>query len=468
MGIISRRSERQIKEPKKINLSLSKKNIVIRAIIAGTCLILGSLLIANSCSKAGNNGGNFEITNPTFENSNKEVQVLFDNNININYSYLQDDDKNEIKNNINNILSEIIEYHKLLDFNDLYKINGNYIHNLKYLNDHPNEWINVDLKLYNVLKNAIQIQTETKNKYSIFAGKLYETWGNIIDDYYVYGQTLDTIKSIDPIYNEANAQKISKIVYSINSSTTSLDFNDETLEVKFNILEKDKNNIMLDLGLLETSYCMDSLKAIMLSNNLHNGSIISSTGMVATLGDNIETGYHQINSASLQSFYNNGLIYDYSFAYDGIRNGSIFNPLLEIKFHTYLKNKSPFYYFFDGNDVVIRSLIINSKTGYSDFSVHSSFVFSSEILLSSQLIDNYNLYFNEDEDYGYNYLLKYYNNSKTAAMIVYNNGNNNIGINSATTLVYSTLMKDFFDEKFIPYIKTSSLIKNKIVATKGE
>lgn len=464
----SRRRERQIREPKKIKLSLSKKNIIIRAIIAGTCLILGSLLIAQSCSNMGDKNGSFDINNPTFKNSNDEVQVLFDNNIKLNYSYLTDDDKKEIMSKISDNLDSMIEYHKLLDFNDLYKINGEYIHNLKYINDHYNEWINVDLKLYNVLRIANEIQNLTNNKYSIFAGELYKTWAYTIDDYYMYGTNLETIKSIDPLYNKEKEQKINDIANSINKTTTNLEFNDEKYEVKFNVLEEDKKNITLDLGLLETSYLMDSFKAIMLSNNLNKGYITSSTGMVATLGNNIERGYHQINSVSLQSIYNKGLVYDYSFAYDGIRNGSMFNPLLEIKFHSYLSNRSPFYYFFENNNLVMRSLIINSKTGYSDFSVHSSFVFSSEKTLSMQLIDNYNLYFNQNDDHGYEYLLNFENNQKIGAMVVFNNGNNNIGINSATTLIYSTLMENFFDEKFVPYIKVSEVIKTKIVATKGD
>lgn len=469
MGRESRKSERTIREPKKIVLSLSKKNIVIRAIIAGTCLILGALLIAHSCSNMGDKTGDLTINYPTFTNKNSETQVLFDNNIDVNYYYSDDtSDKEEVVNKINNSLNEMIEYHKLLDYNDLYQNNGTDIHNLKYINDHPNVWIKVDLKLFNVLKMAEELRNNTDGKYSIFSGKLYEAWANIIDDYYMFGMNLDTIKSIDPLYNEDIQHKINDIVNSINKENTKIEFNDNTQEVKFVVLDEDKKNIVLDLGLLESSYLIDNLKSRMMSEKLYNGTITSSTGMVATLGDNVEKGYHQINSVSLQSVYNNSLIFDYSFAYYGARNGMIFNPFLEIKFHSYLSNKSPYYYFFDNNNIVIRSLIINSKSGYSDFSVHSSFIYSSELTLSNQLVDNYNLYFNQENDYGYNYLLKYENSNKTGAIVIYNNGNNNIGINSATTLLYSTLMNDYFDEKYIPYIKVSKVVKTKIVATKGD
>ena len=38
------------REPKKIELNLSKDKVVLRAIIAGVCLFLGVGLILNSCS----------------------------------------------------------------------------------------------------------------------------------------------------------------------------------------------------------------------------------------------------------------------------------------------------------------------------------------------------------------------------------------------------------------------------------
>ena len=77
------------------------------------------------------------------------------------------------------------------------------------------------------------------------------------------------------------------------------------------------------------------------------------------------------------------------------------------------------------------------------------------------------MYFNQEDDYGYNYLTKFENNAKTGAMVIYNNGNTNIGMNGATTLLYSTLMDNYFDEKYIPYIKISNIVKTKIVAKKG-
>jgi len=471
MGNVSRRKERKIREPKKIILSVNKKNLIIRAIIAVVCLFLGAFLIAHSCSKNNdNNSGYINIKYPNFENSEKENEVLFDNNIKINYYYVENEeiDSELVNEKINNLLNDMIKYHKLFDCDDLYFNNDEYLHNLKYIDNHPNEWIEIDSILYDSLKNADNLSKLTDGKYSIFSGKLYEIWASIIDDYHMYGANNTAIHSIDPMYNDYYREQISTIVNSINNASTYFEFNDATKEVRYNVLENDKENIVLDFGFYEYAYVIDYMKAILVSEKLTSCTITSSSGMVATLGDNYEKGYHQINSVSFQSIYNNSLVYDYSFAYYGKSNGMMFNPLLDFKLHSYLNNKTAYYYFFDGNNIIIRSLLLNSKTGYSDFSVHSSFIFSSEKSLCDQLVGNYNLYFNEDGDYGYNYLLKYQNDEKTGAIVIFNNGNTNIGINNATTLLYSTLMANYFEEGYIPYIKLSDFIKSKIEVTKGE
>ena len=53
-------------------------------------------------------------------------------------------------------------------------------------------------------------------------------------------------------------------------------------------------------------------------------------------------------------------------------------------------------------------------------------------------------------------------------MVVYNSGNTNISMDGNTTLLYSSIVANYFDEKYIPYVKVSAVVKTKIVATKGE
>ena len=466
----SRRKERERHTPKKIEISLSKKNIVIRAIIAGTCLLLGSFFFVNSCSQMNSQSTELDIKYPKFYNIDKEDEVLFDNQINIDYYYASNEEnsKKETIEKINNILNNSKEYHKLLDHDTLYESNEETLHNLKYINDNPNKWIKVDSKLYKALIKAEEIRESTNGKYSIFAGRLLDYWEEIISIHYLYGDTLETVESKDPMFNEYFKEDIENIVNSINSTTTYLEFKEDTKEVKYNVKEEDSNNVILDFGFFENAYYLDYLRAVFTSENLTSGIITSNNGMVVSLGLNQRDGYNQLNALSFQTLYNNGSkVYDYSFAYNGTLSSMMFNPLYNFNVHK-TNEDYHYYYFYNENNIIIRSLILNAKTGYSDFKVHSTFTFSSETTLVNQLKDNYNLYFNESDDYGYEYLTNFEGSNNYGAMIVYNNGNTNIEYQGATTLVYSSLIKNFFEEGSIPYVKVSATVKTKIVATKGD
>ena len=167
------------KEPKKIELTLSKDKLILRAIIAGVCLFLGVGFILNSCSKMINKSQYLVIEYPEFEDTNEVESKLFDGNVELNYFYSSDseDSRSSVMNKINTILEEnMVNLHKLCDYNQLYKENNEIIHNLKYINDNPNTWINVTDSLYNLLKEAESLKVNTEGKYSIFSGKLNELW----------------------------------------------------------------------------------------------------------------------------------------------------------------------------------------------------------------------------------------------------------------------------------------------------
>lgn len=463
-----KRETRKIgKEPKKITLTLSKKNLLIRAIIAGTCLFLGIAFILNSCSKLFNQSTYLSITYPTFKNNNDEEITLFDNEVEIKYYYdvdIENEKKGVVLEKIDDILEDITMLHKLCDYNDLYLENDDYLHNIKYINDNPNKWIKVDTRLYDLLKEAVELKKNTNGKYSPFSGKLYEKWDELFYEYDLYGANDETIKSKDPLYNSHQNKIINSIVSSINNSTTFLEFDDNN-QVKYNCVSSDKDNLKLDLGLLESAYYLDVLKSMFIENKLTSGIITNNSGMIVTLGQNLENGYWQTNSVSMQTLYNVELstILDYSFFYNGELSTMTFNPLLNINCHA--NSSSRYYIFDDGNDVIIRSMIINSNTGYSNGNIHSSLTFSTKDKLVSQLKDNYNLFFGENN---YEYLKNFSERKDYGSIIVFNNGHNNIEYNGQTTLMYSTLVENYFNENNYPYVKVSSVVKEKIVAKKGD
>ena len=459
------------KEPKKIVLTLSKDKLILRAIIAGVCLFLGVVLIANSCSKMLNKSQYLAIEYPEIEDYNGVSSSFFDGSIDLNYYYVmgdEEDSRSIVMSKIDTILNDyMVNLHKLCDYNQLYKEGNEYLHNLKYINDNPNTFIKVSDSLYNVLKDAENLRKDTNGLYSIFSGNLNDIWSNIFSNFGVYGNDISNVHLLDPMFNDDKKILIDKTVSCINDTSTYLEFNDETKEVKYNVSYLNKDYITLDLGLLETSFYIDTLKKLLLNEGLDSGYISSSNGMVATLGLNKNNTFWGFDSLSYQTIFNvdYGTIYDYSFTVTGQLNYMSFNPLMNIENHSYASKN---YYFFTHEDkYYVRSMIINALSGYTSDVTHSTFTFSNTRTISEQLKDNYILFFNNYE-FNNNYLLKYENSENYGAIVMFNDGNTNIEFNGKTTMLYSELVDDYFDEEYIPYVKVSEVVQAKIKAAEGE
>lgn len=467
---MKKESRRIGKEPKKIVLSLSKDKLILRAIIAGVCLFLGVGLLLNSCSKMFNKSQYLVIDYPEFEDSNKVKVTLFDGSVDLSYYYTSDseDSRSIVMDKIENIFNDNMIYlHKLCDYDQLYIENDTYLINLKYINDNPNTWLKVSDSLYSLLKEAENLRINTDGKYSIFSGKLNEIWGDIFANYGVYGNDASNVSLFDPMYDESKKGLIETVVEKINKDTTNLEFNDSKKEVKFNVFEEDIDFVKLDFGLLETSFYMDTLKKLLLEQNLDSGYISSSNGMVATLGTNKNNISWGFDSYSFQSIYNvnESIIYDYSIEFLGRLNYMSFNPMFNIKNHSYASNN---YYFFSNDDkMYVRSMIINAKTGYTSDTTHSTFTFSDQSSLCEELMDNYNLFFNKFE-YNNEYLLKFENSQNYGAIVMFNDGYTNIEYNGKTTMLYSKLVSNYFNEEYLPYVTVSEVVKAKIMAKVGD
>ena len=79
------------------------------------------------------------------------------------------------------------------------------------------------------------------------------------------------------------------------------------------------------------------------------------------------------------------------------------------------------------------------------------------------LYDEYNEF-----EYNNTYLTKYENNENYGAIVIFNDGNTNIEFKGKTTMLYSKLVSNYFNEEYIPYVKVSEVVQAKIKATKGE
>lgn len=467
---MKRETRRIGKEPKKIELSLSKNKLVLRAIIAGVCLFLGVGLLVNSCSSVFNKSQYLVIDYPEFKDSNDSKVTLFDGNVELKYFYSNDsvDSRGIVMDKINTILDDnMVNLHKLLDHDQIYIEDDAPIHNLKYINDNPNTWIKVSESLFSLLKEAENIRVNTEGKYSIFSGKLIEIWSDIFATNGVYGNDSSNAFLFDPLYDESKKEMIDIIVEKINKDSTYIEFNEERKEIKFNVMLEDLDYVILDFGFLETGFLIDTLKKLLLDENLNSGYISSTNGMFTTLGINKNNIGWVFNSYSYQSLFNvdGSIIYDYSFDFVGELNYMSFNPLLNIKNHSYASKN--YYYVTEDDYIYIRSMIIDATTGYSSDTTHSSFTFSDNTNICSQLVDNYNLFFNNFE-YNNSYLTKYDNSKNYGAIVMFNDGYTNIEYDGNTTMLYSKLVSNYFDEDYIPYVTISEVVKNKIETKEGD
>lgn len=460
---MSRVSRKIGKEPKRIVLELSTKNMIIRAIIAGVCLFLAIILFLNSCTKYLNKSTYLTIELPLIENANNEERELFNGNVDIKYYYDKDIEGMSTKavyEKINSILEDMKKTHILCDYDDLYKEGDIYIHNLKYINDNPNVWIDVDNELFYLIKEATNISVLTEGKYSIFAGKLYNEWDGI----FLY-TNINNNFDYDPLNNPNSKKLLENITTSINKDSTFFEFDEQNKKVKYNVLDSDKDNITLNFGFVENAYYLDKLKEAFIDNGLNSGYIKNTSGMVVTLGVNNLSGAYLFESQSFQTLFNQNqsIVLDYAFQFNGSLNYMTFNPMQNPRCNS-MNNG---YYFYKQDNIYYRSMIINALTGDSYSLNYSTFTFSSEKKLLNQLIDSYNLFFNDAME-NFDYLSKYENEEKYGMIVSFNDGEKNIAYNGNTTLMYSKLVDKYFKENYIPYIKVSAIVKNKIVATKGE
>ena len=329
---MGRMSKTTIREPKKIELNLSKKNIIIRTVITVIALVLAGILLTNSCSKFVNKSEYLTIDYPEFINKDGDKQKLFNGEISINYYYNLEKEK-ESKSSISNKIEDLLETHlvksyQLLDINDGYVENGSDMHNLYYLNNNPNTWVSVNQELFDLLLKAQELSTNTNKRYSPFSGILNQTWSELFLSSKVNnGNT----PSSDPAYSDNKARIIENIVSSINKDTTNLEFKEDNNQVRFNVLNEDLKNVKLDLGLLKHAYLVDILEKLLTSNGFDSGMITSSTGIAVSLGNDLEDGYSQINSVSYQTIYNdNSMIFDYSLLFNGKLKCMMLNPFLYI------------------------------------------------------------------------------------------------------------------------------------------
>ena len=218
------------------------------------------------------------------------------------------------------------------------------VKNINYINNHPNEIIQVDSVLY----NAFSVLNEYGNRY-IFLAPLFEQYENM---YYCTDDS--ETKGYDPIQNEDIRKYFDDILAYAKSS------NDITIEllgenrIRLNVSEayvsyarENQTDRFIDFYWMKNAFIIDYIADSLMAEGLTYGSISSYDGFVRNLDDSGESytfnifdrvGNMVYGAASLKYSHKNSIVYLRDFAmnsrdvshYYEFSDGELRNPYISM------------------------------------------------------------------------------------------------------------------------------------------
>ena len=265
----------------------------------------------------------------------------------------------KVINSIENILGEYTATtHYLFDRHYYYfDEDNNLIPNLKVINDSygTNKWINIDTRLYQILKESIELSKFSDGKFNIFVGELSDMWDRYIsnnnimfcdkEDNYKYNKD-PTIEEINICLNETPQ---------VNDLNTILEFREDSentkypYQVKFNKY-KNAEKVSITLGGIGKGYLTEKLYLKYKENALTYGMVNAGTSSMVFFGDRV---FSDNWSIALSNPY--GVNYQY------LGKVKLDNKKYSISTSGAQVN---FYYKQIGDNIVLRNHIIDPTTGY--------------------------------------------------------------------------------------------------------
>ena len=353
------------------------------------CLMFVSLLLVGCNSSSNKYKGTWEniIANDILSSENGKVNP-FNTAMNLKYFINEDElEKENLINDIKTIYQETIsDLHKKYDRHCNYYLDdknhdlGLYS-NIKTVNKSldSGEYIKLNKETYDLLKLGVEYTKYTNSYFNIFTGSLTDFWDKIFNEAYNFGDI-----SLDPYYNDEQKLYLEKLTKAIPITDEDIDkvleFKDETCEVKFSSLKDIDNNskgkISISVGGIAKGVATDIVKEKLLAKGYDQGYLFSGGSSISSLSTPI---------------YNNNKG-QYLSVLDP-RTANMFGEDKKAAFGIYLKEKfnmstsgnytsGKSYGFYDDNeDIIKRHHIINTFTGYSNYSenVASVSVFSNKL-----------------------------------------------------------------------------------------
>lgn len=265
----------------------------------------------------------------------------------------------KVINSIENILGEYTATtHYLFDRHYYYfDEDDNLIPNLKVINDSygTNKWINIDTRLYQVLKESIELSKFSDGKFNIFVGELSDMWDRYISyNNIMFGDKEDNYKyNKDPTSEEINT--CLNETPQVNDLNTILEFKEDSentkypYQVKFNKY-KNAEKVSITLGGIGKGYLTEKLYLKYKENALTYGMVNAGTSSMVFFGDRV---FSDNWSIALSNPY--GVNYQY------LGKVKLDNKKYSISTSGAQVN---FYYKQIGDNIVLRNHIIDPTTGY--------------------------------------------------------------------------------------------------------
>ena len=265
----------------------------------------------------------------------------------------------KVINSIENILGEYTATtHYLFDRHYYYfDEDNNLIPNLKVINDSygTNKWINIDTRLYQILKESIELSKFIDGKFNIFVGELSDMWDRYISyNNIMFGDKEDNYKyNKDPTSEEINI--CLNETPQVNDLNTILEFREDSentkypYQVKFNKY-KNAEKVSITLGGIGKGYLTEKLYLKYKENDLTYGMVNAGTSSMVFFGDRV---FSDNWSIALSNPY--GVNYQY------LGKVKLDNKKYSISTSGAQVN---FYYKQIGDNIVLRNHIIDPTTGY--------------------------------------------------------------------------------------------------------
>ncbi|MDD6302389.1 MAG: hypothetical protein PUA56_03645 [Bacillales bacterium] len=362
------------KKNEDIKLNISDKHIPLRIVIFVVSFIIAIGAIGfgvYSCSTKGlENSGwvNFDLS---LYNDNDYIGY----NNDIRLMYYVDGDKAQVKNTNKLVRDLFIQKAKKVyslidstpDYN--YKTKG-----ISYINNHINEKIEIEERLYNILSDALD-KTNLNETYSLYSGLINSFWKTN----FTLNYSLN--KNIDPLLdnkNKADLELIKQACKKENNLKLKLDKEDDKYYATLNVDQEVVSLVddlsleanYLDLNSLFNSYYLQEVYQDFINANLTKGYFYAETGEIIFMSDSFVDE-------------NNIIIYDKTNKVFPVGIVSSSGACNVSQIRTFgVNNNTNFYSFIHDNQVINRSLYYDYKEGYNN----ETFTISS-IVSKKKLVD---------------------------------------------------------------------------------